>query len=68
MRPGRPYSQRSMLAVVDLEESVPEDHLLLGIEVLADVALERPLPEFGCMYPSVGRASVPSEPLLRLSC
>ncbi len=56
---GRPNPQRSMLAIVVLEERVPQDHPLRRIKAVADAALERLSPEFGRMYARVGRASVP---------
>ena len=65
---GRPNPQRSMLAIVDLEERVPKDHPLRRIKAVADAALERLSPEFDRMYASVGRASVPPERLPRPRC
>ena len=64
---GRPNPQRSMLAIVDLEERVPQDHPLRRIKAVADAALERLSPEFDRMYARVGRASVPPERLLKAS-
>ena len=64
---GRPNPQRSMLAIVDLEERVPQDHPLRRIKEVADAALERLSPEFDRMYARVGRASVPPERLLKAS-
>ncbi len=64
---GRPNPQRSMLAIVDLEERVPRDHPLRRIKEVADAALERLSPEFDRMYARVGRASVPPERLLKAS-
>ena len=57
--------QRSMLAIVDLEKRVPRDHPLRRIKAVADAALDQLSPEFDCMYPRVGRASVPPERLLK---
>lgn len=48
--------QRSLLAIVDLEERVPRDHPLWRIKAMADVALERLSPKFDHMYASTGRA------------
>ena len=62
---GRPNPQRSMLAIVDLEERVPQDHPLRRIKEVADAALERLSPEFDRMYARVGRAYVPPERLLK---
>ena len=53
---GRPNPQRGMLALVDLEERVPRDHLLRRIKEGADAALERLSSEFDHMYAYVGRA------------
>ena len=64
---GRPNPQRSMLAIVDLEERVPQDHPLRWIKEVADAALERLSPVFDRMYAQVGRASVPPERLLKAS-
>ncbi|MCY4522789.1 MAG: transposase, partial [Caldilineaceae bacterium] len=64
---GRPNPQRSMLAIVDLEERILQDHPLRRIKAVADAALERLSPEFDRMYASVGRASVPPERLLKAS-
>ena len=36
---GRPNPQRSMLAIVDLEERIPQDHPLCRIKEVADAAL-----------------------------
>lgn len=47
--------QRSLLAIVDLEERVPRDHPLRRINAMADVAPERLSPEFDHMYASTGR-------------
>ena len=56
-----------MLALVDLEERVPQDHPLRTIKAVADEALERLSPEFDRMYSKVGRASIPPERLLKAS-
>ena len=54
-----------MLAFVDLQESVPEDHPLRAIEVVADEALERLSGEFDRMYSKVVWTSGPPERLLK---
>ena len=59
--------QATMLAFVDLEERVPQDHPIRTIKIIADDALERLSPEFDQMYSKVGRASVPPERLLKAS-
>ena len=57
--------QATILAFVDLEERVPQDHPIRTIKIIADEALERLSPEFDQMYSKVGRASVPPERLLK---
>ncbi len=52
-----------MLAIVDLEERIPQDHPLRRIEEVADAALARLSPTFDRMYARVGRASVPPDRL-----
>ena len=64
---GRPNPQRSLLAIVDLEERIPRDHLLRRIKEVADAALARLSPVFDGMYAQEGRASVPPERLLKAS-
>ena len=59
--------QATMLAFVDLEERVPQDHPIRTIKIIVDDALERLSPEFDQMYSKVGRASVPPERLLKAS-
>ena len=59
--------QATILAFVDLEERVPQDHPIRTIKIIADQALERLSPEFDQMYSKVGRASVPPERLLKAS-
>ena len=46
--------QATMLAFVDLEERVPQDHPIRTIKIIADDALERLSPEFDQMYSKVG--------------
>ena len=64
---GRPNAQRTMLAIVDLEERIPKDHPLRTIKAVADAALAELSPTFDHMYAKVGRASVPPERLLKVS-
>lgn len=64
---GRRAPQATMLAFVDLEERVPQDHPLRTIKSVTDEALERLSPEFDRMYSKVGRASIPPERLLKAS-
>lgn len=47
---GRPNPQRSVLAIVDLEERIPQDHRLRRFKEVADAALDRLLPEFDRMW------------------
>ncbi|MCY4529251.1 MAG: hypothetical protein OXD46_09530 [Chloroflexi bacterium] len=47
---GRRGSQTTMVAFVDLEERVPNDHPLRTIKAVADEALERLSPKFDRMY------------------
>jgi len=63
-----PNPQRSLLVIVDLEERVLRDHPWRRIKEVADAALERLSPSFDRMYAQVGRASVPSERLLKTHC
>ena len=64
---GRPDAQRTMLAIVDLEERVLKDHPLRTIKAVADAALPELSPTFDHMYAKVARASVPPERLLKAS-
>ena len=43
---GRHDPQATMLAFVDLEERVPQDHPIRTIKIIVDDALERLSPEF----------------------
>lgn len=64
---GRREPQVSMLAFVDLDARVAQDHPLRTIKALADRALEALSPEFDRMYADVGRPSIPPERLLKVS-
>ena len=64
---GRREPQVTMLAFVDLEERVPQDHPLRTIKALADGALAALSEEFDGMYADVGRPSIPPERLLKAS-
>ena len=46
---GRHDPQAMVLAFVDLEERVPQDHPIRTIKLIADGALERLSPEFDAM-------------------
>ena len=50
---GRPNPQRSLLAIVDLEERLPRNHSLRWIKAVSDVALARLSPAFDHMYAPV---------------
>ena len=54
---GRPNPQRSLLAIVDLEEREPKDRPLRRNKALADATLTRLPPAFDRMYARVGRPS-----------
>ena len=58
---GSHYPQATMLAFVDLEERVANDHPLRTVKHVAANALEPLSPEFDRMYIKVGRESVPPE-------
>ena len=58
---GSHYPQATMLAFVDLEEQVANDHPLRTVKNVAANALERLSPEFDRMCSKVGRASLPPE-------
>ena len=64
---GRRDPQATMLALVDLEERVPNDHPLRIIKTVADEEGDRLSPECDQMYSKVGRASVPPERLQKAS-
>src|SRR3990172_3753377 len=64
---GRREPQVTMLAFVDMEERVPQDHPLRTIKALADGALAALSEEFDGMYADVGRPSIPPERLLKAS-
>jgi len=64
---GKREPQSLMLAFVDLEERVAQNHPLRTIKRLADQALAALSPEFDQMYAQVGRPSIPPERLLKAS-
>jgi transposase len=64
---GRRNPQVTMLAFVDLEERVPEQHPLRRIKRLADDALDVLSPELDALYQEGGRPSIPPERLLKAS-
>jgi transposase len=56
-----------MLAFVDLDQRVPQDHPLRTIKLLADQALGALSKTFDAMYAERGRRSIPPERLLKAS-
>lgn len=64
---GRHDPQVTMLAFIDLETRVPDDHPLRTINKLANRALAHLSSEFDRMYSQVGRPSIPPERLLKSS-
>jgi transposase len=64
---GRQDPQPSMLAFVDVERRIPQNHPLRTIKRLADEALADLSPLFDGMYAEVGRPSIPPERLLKAS-
>ena len=57
--------QSTMLAFVNLDERVPPDHPLRTIKQVADDVLDRMSADFDRMCSRIGRASIPSECLLK---
>ena len=64
---GEQEPQVSMLAFIDLESRIPQDHPLRTIRRFADTALSELSPTFDAMYAKDGRASIPPERLLKAS-
>jgi transposase len=64
---GEQEPQVSMLAFIDLETRIPQDHPLRRMRALADNALAALSPTFDAMYAEVGRPSIPPERLLKAS-
>ena len=64
---GEQDPQVNMLAFVDLETRIPQDHPLRTIRRFADEALAELSPTFDAMYAQDGRASIPPERLLKAS-
>lgn len=65
MARGRESGQRSMLALVDVEERIPANHPLRRIKTIADRVLASMSPTFDAMYAETGRPSIPPERLLK---
>jgi transposase len=64
---GEQDSQVNMLAFIDLETRIPQDHPLRIIRRFADEALAALSSTFDAMYARDGRASIPPERLLKAS-
>src|SRR5690242_522285 len=64
---GEQDPQVSMLAFIDVETRIPQDHPLRTIRHFADEALATLSPTFDAMYAVVGRPSIPPERLLKAS-
>ena len=64
---GEQDPQVSMMAFIDLETRIPQDHPLRTIRRFADEALASLSPTFDAMYARDGRASIPPERLLKAS-
>ncbi len=64
---GRHDPQVSMLAFIDLETRVPDDHPLRLIKAVTDKALVALSSDLDRMYAEVGRPSIPPERLLKSS-
>jgi transposase len=64
---GEQEPQVSMLAFIDVETRIPQDHPLRTIRRFADEALAALSPTFDAMYAVDGRPSIPPERLLKTS-
>ena len=64
---GRHDPQVTMLAFIDLETRVPDDHPLRLIKAVTDKALVALSPDLDRMCAEVGRPSIPPERLLKSS-
>ena len=64
---GEQEPQVTMLAFIDLETRIPQDHPLRTIRRFADEALATLSPTFDAMYAVDGRPSIPPERLLKAS-
>src|SRR5512135_321201 len=58
-------SQPMIIAYINLEKRVPQDHPLRKIKFMADQELKRLSPLFNEMYSHTGRPSIPPERLLK---
>jgi transposase len=64
---GEQDAQVSMLAFIDVETRIPQDHPLRAMRRMADDALVALSPTFDAMYSELGRPSIPPERLLKAS-
>ncbi len=64
---GTDLQQSGMFSYVSLESRVPQDHPLRGIKELLDEALVGMSRDFGRVYATEGRPSIPPERLVRAS-
>jgi transposase len=62
---GSDEQPSAMFSYVSLEERVPQDHPLRAVRHITDRALARLSRQFGRLYVTFGRPSVPPEQLLR---
>jgi len=62
---GKEPTQGIMLAFLDPDARVPQDHPIRRIKRYADAALAQLSPEFDRLYSEIGRASIPPERLLK---
>lgn len=62
---GQHSNQSSMICLVSPETSVPADHPIRALKLIADTALASLSPVFDEMYAAGGRPSVPPERLLK---
>jgi transposase len=65
MMRGRSQNQGMMLALINLEERITEDHPLRAIKKITDQQLKRLSPLFNQMYSHTGRPSIPPERILK---
>ncbi len=64
---GKESYQGTMLALIDPETYIPQDHPLRTIRIFADLALSQLAGEFDGLYADNGRRSIPPERLLKAS-
>jgi transposase len=62
---GNDEQQDGVFSYIAPEERIPQDHPLRAIRPLTDQILKEMSPQFGKLYASIGRPSIPPERLLR---